>query len=252
MKTHFLIPGILMMLASPLVHSASMFESGPQRVNVLELYTSEGCSSCPPADRWLSELKQDDRLWKQLIPVAFHVDYWDYIGWPDRFASQAYSDRQRRYARNKGLSTIYTPGFLLNGAEWRSFFGLRRLSLDDSKNAGNLKLKIDQQSIEAIYQPAGKTINSPVLNIAILGFDLVSEVKAGENRGEQLKHDFTVLGYSTINMSPDADRFSVTAQLPGTSIQAPQTAIAAWISEQGDQTPVQAAGGWLTRDTGGR
>lgn len=231
------IPSILL--------AAEIFESGPQRVSVLELYTSEGCSSCPPADRWLSELKQDKRLWKQLIPVAFHVNYWDYIGWPDRFASEAYSDRQRRYARSKGLSTVYTPGFLLNGKEWRSFFGLRHLSLDDSKAAGNLTLKVDQQTIHATFNPAGKIINSPVLNIAILGFDLVSEVKAGENRGKQLKHDFTVLGYSTVSMSPDADKFSVTTQFPGTPIQSQNTAIAAWISEQGNQTPVQATGGWL-------
>jgi hypothetical protein len=245
MKTYFLIPGILMMLASPLVHSAGVFESGLQRVNVLELYTSEGCSSCPPADRWFSELKQDKRLWKQLIPVAFHVDYWDYIGWPDRFASQAYSDRQKQYARSKGLSTVYTPGFLLNGREWRSFFGLRHLSLDDSKDAGKLVVKVDQQTIQATYQPAGRTISSPVLNIAILGFDLVSEIKSGENHGKQLKHDFTVLGYSTVSMSPEDDRFSITAQLPATSSQSSKTAIAAWISERGDQTPLQATGGWL-------
>jgi hypothetical protein len=247
MKTVFLMMGILMMPAIPVVYATNIFESGPQRVNVLELYTSEGCSSCPPADRWLSELKQDKRLWKQLIPVAFHVDYWDYIGWPDRFSLEAYSDRQRRYARSEGLSTVYTPGFLLNGREWRSFFGLRRLSLDDSKDAGNLTLKIDQQNIQATYQPAGKKINLPVLNIAILGFDLVSKVESGENRGKQLKHDFTVLGYSTVPMSLGDGVYTISAMLPAVSIAAPQTGLAAWISEQDDQTPIQATGGWLSQ-----
>jgi len=222
-----------------------IFESGTQRVSVLELYTSEGCSSCPPADRWLSELKQDKRLWKQLIPVAFHVDYWDYIGWTDRFASAAFSDRQRRYAQSKGLSTVYTPGFLLNGKEWRSFFGLRHLSLDDSKNAGNLIVKVNQQNVYATYKPAWQKINTPVLNIVLLGFDLISKVESGENRGKQLKHDFTVLGYSTVPMSTETGMYTATTQLPGTSIHAPQTAITTWISEQGDQTPIQATGGWL-------
>lgn len=230
--------------------AADIFESGPQRVNVLELYTSEGCSSCPPADRWLSELKQDKRLWKQLIPVAFHVDYWDYIGWPDRFASPAYGDRQRHYAQSKGLSTVYTPGFLLNGREWRSFFGLRHLSLDENKEAGSLTVKVDQQNVHATYKSAGQKINTPVLNIAILGFDLMTKVESGENRGKQLQHDFTVLGYSTFPMSPEDDRFSITAQLPATSIQSQKTAIAAWISEQGDQTPIQATGGWLMSEQG--
>ena len=225
--------------------AAEVFESGNGRVSVLELYTSEGCSSCPPADRWLSGLKEDKRLWKQLIPVAFHVDYWNDIGWPDRFSSVSYSDRQRRYARGKGLSTVYTPGFLLNGGEWRSYFGLRHLSLDDSKNAGVLTVNVDQQTIHASYKPAGQSITKPVLNIVILGFDLITKVESGENRGKQLKHDFTVLGYSTAPMSTEAGMYTATTQLLGTSIHAPQTAIATWISEQGDQTPIQATGGWL-------
>jgi hypothetical protein len=246
MKTFQLILSAIILLSMTATSFAeNIFESGNERVSVLELYTSEGCSSCPPADRWISELKQDQRLWKQLIPIAFHVDYWDYIGWPDRFASQVYSDRQRRYAQSKGLSTVYTPGFLLNGKEWRSFFGLRLLSLDNSKNAGNLTVKVEQQNVHATYKPAGQKINTPVLNIVLLGFDLITKVESGENRGKQLKHDFTVLGYSTVPMSTEADMYSVTTQLPGTSIHAPQTAIATWISEQGDQTPIQATGGWL-------
>lgn len=246
MKILHIISCTVVMLALPVMsYAVSIFESGTERVSVLELYTSEGCSSCPPADRWLSGLKEDKRLWKQLIPVAFHVDYWNYIGWTDRFASERYSDRQRRYARGKGLSTVYTPGFLLNGQEWRSYFGLRHLSLDSGTDAGNLTVSVEQQTVQATYKPAGQGITKPVLNIAVLGFDLVTKVKAGENRNKQLKHDFTVLGYSTVSMSPDADMFSVTTQLPGTSIQAPQTAIVAWISEHGDQTPIQATGGWL-------
>jgi len=63
------------------------FSSGTNHVSLVELYTSEGCSSCPPADRWFSELKRDDGLWREFVPLAFHVDYWDYIGWQDRFAS---------------------------------------------------------------------------------------------------------------------------------------------------------------------
>ncbi len=98
--------------------SAEIVIRSPEtQVSLLELYTSEGCSSCPPADRWISKLKKDDRLWSSMIPVAFHVDYWDYIGWKDRFASPEYSLRQRNYARSKNLKTVYTPGFLLNGEE---------------------------------------------------------------------------------------------------------------------------------------
>ena len=249
MKTAQILSFTILSLLIPVtLYAADVFESGGERVSVLELYTSEGCSSCPPADRWLSSLKEDTRLWKQFIPVAFHVDYWNYIGWPDQFSSESYSDRQRRYARSEGLSTVYTPGFLLNGREWRSYFGLRNLSLDDSKNAGTLTVKVDQQTIHANYKPSGQGISNPVLNIAVLGFGLVTKVESGENRGKQLKHDFTVLGFSMVPMSTDDNVYEITTKLPDISIIAPQTGLAVWVSEQGDQTPIQAAGGWLSKN----
>src|SRR5713226_2490390 len=70
-----------------------VFESGPQKIHLLELFTSEGCSSCPPAEAWLSKLKSDPRLWKDFVPLAFHVDYWDRLGWRDRFSSRAWTER---------------------------------------------------------------------------------------------------------------------------------------------------------------
>lgn len=84
--------------SSPTLANALTLESGEERVRVIELFTSEGCSSCPPADAWLSGLMDDPGLWNSLIPVAFHVDYWDHIGWKDRFSDAAFTERQRRYA----------------------------------------------------------------------------------------------------------------------------------------------------------
>src|ERR1043166_1377606 len=73
------------------------FQSSEQRTPLIELYTSEGCSSCPPAEAWLSKLKTEAGLWKDFVPVAFHVDYWDHLGWRDRFASAVFTERQRAY-----------------------------------------------------------------------------------------------------------------------------------------------------------
>ena len=98
------------------------FSSGSERATILELYTSEGCSSCPPADRWLSQLKSDPGLWRDVIPLAFHVDYWDYIGWKDEFAREEYSARQRRYAWEGNANSVYTPGMFRNGTEWRGWW----------------------------------------------------------------------------------------------------------------------------------
>src|SRR6202020_1540486 len=79
-------------------HAETTFQSGPQRVALLEVYTSEGCSSCPPAESWLSELKGSQGLWNEFVPVAFHVDYWNNLGWKDRFSDKQYTERKKSYA----------------------------------------------------------------------------------------------------------------------------------------------------------
>ena len=99
------------------------FESGDTQSSLIELFTSEGCSSCPPAEKWLSALKSSPDLWKKTVPVAFHVDYWDHLGWRDRFAKPEFTSRQQRYAAAWGGDSVYTPGFVVNGKEWRGWFG---------------------------------------------------------------------------------------------------------------------------------
>src|SRR5271154_4189044 len=87
------------------------FHSPERQVALLELYTSEGCSSCPPAETWLSGLKDAPGLWSNFVPLAFHVDYWDYLGWKDKWANQQFSERQRDYASLWAAKNIYTPEF---------------------------------------------------------------------------------------------------------------------------------------------
>src|SRR5437763_15009832 len=93
---------VVLTLASTLsVHAADrVLESGPQRAHLIELFTSQGCSSCPPAEAWLSKLKSEPRLWKEFVPIAFHVDYWDRLGWRDPFASKDWTARQYQYSAN--------------------------------------------------------------------------------------------------------------------------------------------------------
>jgi len=242
----FLVILVALSINSP----AQTFSSSNQRVNILELYTSEGCSSCPPADRWLSQLKQDKRLWKELIPMAFHVDYWDYIGWKDRFALPQYSQRQRLYARQNRLSTVYTPGMLLNGKEWRSWFYFKPLRFDNSPPAGKLTVSLKDKLLTANYNPPSKNNKKYILNIAILGFDLSSQIKAGENRGRHLKHDFVVLGHRMIKMqnqlsSKLSSHYTNKVQLPQVNIKANRQAIAVWVNEESHLNPIQAVGGWI-------
>ena len=236
----------IFLLLSVSVKADVIITSPDTQVSLLELYTSEGCSSCPPADKWISKLKSHSGLWRSLVPVGFHVDYWNYIGWVDRFSSPEYSARQRRYARTKNLKTVYTPGFLLNGEEWRSSFGVITLSTEADKKVGPLSLKISNMELSAVFNPvevlSDKTL---ILNVAVLGFDIKTDVKAGENHNKELKHDFTVLGYKSIPLYKDNSAYSVMTELPDIVETAPRMAVSAWVNKENDMTPIQAAGGWL-------
>ena len=225
-------------------HGGELELSSPtQQTLLLELYTSEGCSSCPPADRWLSQFKSDARLWRQIVPVAFHVDYWNYLGWRDRFSAAEYSARQRNYQQRGYLKGVYTPGLMTNGREWRSWFGIRRLPQPATTEVGVLKARIDAQTISAEFTPSQAMPQPLLLNVAFLGFDQSSEVASGENTGKKLLHDFVVLAWQQYPQRGDEPSW----QLPGLETLRPADAsgIALWLTRGDDPTPVQATGGWL-------
>lgn len=237
---------LLVFAANNGVQAANTELASPaQQTILLELYTSEGCSSCPPADRWLSQFKTDTRLWHQVVPVAFHVDYWNHLGWRDRFAKPAYSQRQRDYLRHRYLRGIYTPGMVLNGREWRSWFGLRQLPQPADTEVGILKATIGDTHATIEFTPS-QAIQEPLnLNLAFLGFDQSTAVSAGENHGKKLVHDFVVLDWRQYPQSSLDDHHRwVLEDLP--TIQPTQaTGIALWVTTLNDPTPLQATGGWL-------
>ena len=114
-----LLFAMILVLSQSAFAEEIQFNSGNKQVALLELYTSQGCSSCPPADAWLSELKNESGLWTEFVPVALHVSYWDYLGWKDRFSKKEYSSRQRLHKGQGHVKVVYTPGFFLNGKEWK-------------------------------------------------------------------------------------------------------------------------------------
>lgn len=214
--------------------------SSMQRTVLIELYTSEGCSSCPPADRWLSRLKHDPRLWRDIVPVAFHVDYWNYLGWRDRFAQARYSQRQDDYQRHHYLRTVYTPGVMKNGREWRGWVYGEPSAAEG--NAGILKATLHDDHAAVEFTPTRRYQGPLVLNVALLGFDQTSRVAAGENAGKVLHHDFVVMDFHQTSQAARDGRFRwhLTRPLNGKA-----TGIAMWVTTVDDPTPLQATGGWL-------
>ncbi len=222
------------------VAASEVGRSSKQATPLLELYTSEGCSSCPPAEQWVSKLTGHAGLWTHFVPVVFHVDYWDGLGWPDRFANGEFTLRQRRYAAQWGTSTIYTPGFVLEGKEVR---GRPQLPKELSGNVGELIIrKIERDSYELLFEPVGD-YSGGTANLALLGFNLTTQVAAGENAGRRLAHDFVVLDWQTAKLTSSVEgRWSAKFQVPG----APgELALAAWVTDGNSQSPIQAAGGWI-------
>lgn len=216
------------------------------RVHLLELYTSEGCDSCPPAERWLSGFTDDRRLWREFVPVAFHVDYWDDLGWKDSFDSHAYTLRQQDIAARAGDSVVYTPQFVLDGADWRNWFNHRPLSLPDPVRAGALSLSADGRSVRVHFAPDARTAQHLEAHVVLLAFGVNVHVGAGENAGAALSHDFLVVGHGQAALDPEGGGYGAAVLLAPASVKASRYALAAWVSQVGDPEPLQAVGGWLT------
>ncbi len=223
-------------------------QSGPEKVALLEVYSSEGCSSCPPAEEWVSRLKKDPDLWKEYVPVVFHVDYWDRLGWKDKFSDARFTERQQAYSTLWGSRDIYTPGFVLDGKEWRDWSRYESINLNPKESAGILSIEKEAEgSYKIIFLPAGDlSSKSFTIHAALLGFDMVSDVKAGENAGRRIRHDFTVIDYEEKESETEKDghfEAKVRLKIPdGFSVK--KTAISAWVSDQNDPRALQTVGGF--------
>ena len=176
------------------VPSACEVVSGDKLTPVIELYTSEGCSSCPPADQWLSNLKG-----KPVVAQAFHVAYWDYIGWKDAFANHAFTVRQKDVAATNHLNGIYTPQLVRNGRDWSDWRQpLRAIDFDTPARATiTMRQSEGVGAFEARVTPSAA--GGPwTAYWTVTEHNHNSRVKAGENAGEFLKHDFVVRQYAPV------------------------------------------------------
>lgn len=190
MMCRFVVGWLAALLApSALVHAAApacrIDVAGPPP-QVVELYTSEGCDSCPPADRWLSSLHGRD----DVIAAAFHVDYWDRLGWRDRFASARFTQRQAQAQAHSGVNFSYTPQVLVGGRDWRRWPALPAAA----PAAARVRLTLQREGDRVQWQAQPLDGGSTALALwwAVLEDGHLSEVKAGENAGATLRHDHVV------------------------------------------------------------
>ncbi len=193
------LASLLMLLPlSPALAASCQAQSGARLTPVIELYTSEGCSSCPPADQWLSTWKPAVAA-DQAVVQAFHVGYWDYIGWVDRFADPAHTARQRQIAAQNRLRSIYTPQLVRNGKDWPDWrTGPPVAGNAESPRASLSIRRLGPDSFEASVNPLDGASERWAAYWTVTEHGHNSRVSAGENRGEFLKHDFVVRQYTPV------------------------------------------------------
>jgi len=194
--------------------------SAANQTPLIELYTSEGCDSCPPADRWLSTHFARDATANGPVAIAFHVDYWDRLGWVDRFASHAYTERQYAAMQANGKTFVVTPQILLQGHEFPSSRrtmpqpALDRIAREPAVATIELTATSDGKEVAAtaMSRVADSAARSKsTVSIAYVDSALVSEVKAGENKGARLTHDHVV---RALKSAAAGDSFSTRFVIP--------------------------------------
>ncbi|HID83270.1 MAG TPA: DUF1223 domain-containing protein [Chromatiales bacterium] len=196
-KFEFFLPVLLAIICTSLTAEETRSVVSPaHKIALLELYTSEGCNSCPAAERWLGQLEKKGYTSDKVIPIALHVDYWDYLGWRDIYADPRHSKRQQQHVLRNRLATAYTPQLILDGKN------LRPSRLLDSKlkkiNAVDAEVEIrlsagpvknNQLTVTSHINSTKKGLSrAEKLFLVLVEDDINSRIKAGENAGRTLKH----------------------------------------------------------------
>ncbi|MEM6516549.1 MAG: DUF1223 domain-containing protein [Bacteroidota bacterium] len=200
---------ILTLIIVSLIVSVKLPNTYPP-VIVMELFTSQGCSSCPPADDLLAKIEHENR--KNIVALSYHVDYWNYIGWKDPFSKSSYSDRQRRYASKFISRSIYTPQLVVNGKT--HFVGSKQSEMTKAINTfGKIKalnsieikeFNSSDNKISYTFQIKGE-IKNKVLRTAVVINQRITKIKAGENRNRTLKNSNIVVSEVLEKLSTETD-----------------------------------------------
>jgi hypothetical protein len=214
--------------------------SGAERHALVELYTSEGCSSCPPAERWLSRFA-GGRTDSRVVPIEFHVDYWDHDGWKDPFSDARYTRRQRQFQKATGARFVYTPQVVVAGRDVPDWWSTASVPFIDSRiqrGAATANIAIDATvaddasihgAVDATINPGTSAKNLTLVVLAVQN-GLASRVTAGENRGENLTHDFVARDMASTALTQASGHLAFEFK-PGAKWAARDMSVAAFVQD---------------------
>ncbi|MGV8853478.1 MAG: DUF1223 domain-containing protein [Devosia sp.] len=200
---------------------------------VVELFTSQGCSSCPPADALLTSLAEQ----KDVLALAYHVDYWDYVGWKDTFGDGRYSDRQRDYAKSWGSSRIYTPQMVINGTS--AVVGSRRGDVHGAIDLANLPLPVDVTAdgdMLKIAIPANSDMQDAVVWMVTYIDRADVDIERGNNAGKTMAYTQVVTGRQVVGLWEGRTGADIKLPIPEVLTQK-STGIAVIVQQEHDGLP---------------
>ena len=226
---------------------------GAKGFAVIELFTSEGCSSCPPADKLVEKIQQESNNQPVYI-LAFHVDYWNRLGWKDVFSSAAYSKRQNQYADWLKTQSVYTPQIVVNGR--KEFIGSEEGTLRNAIKSSLQKpsplvltlndVKFDKDKVGLNYNIEGTTNNASLV-LALVQKSATTNVKAGENGGRTLSHVQIVRNLQTLDLG-GKNNGSATIAIPST-LNNQSLEVVAFLQNNGNGQILAAAKSSLNNST---
>ena len=231
MHPHVHVFGLALLACSSAAFAQCSAESGASRQHLVELYTSEGCDSCPPAERWMSALRKHD----DLVGLEFHVDYWDNSEWRDPFSDHAYTLRQQEVARRGNRNQSYTPQIWLDGHVWVNWPKGAPPAVSESSAVRMTLAGSGADPLNYAVKVEGPTQTSYRLYAALTQNELEEHIRGGENRGKTLKHDQVVRELSG-PFALTQDNLSVT--MPA-RFDPQKGALVAFSQDEGDGSIVQ-------------
>ncbi|NRA66741.1 MAG: DUF1223 domain-containing protein [Pseudobacteriovorax sp.] len=223
---------------------SSAFAKTYKPINLIEVFTSQGCSSCPPAEDWNYQLKAHPSKFETFVTVEFHVDYWDYLGWKDRFSQSIFSKRQREYARQGYVNVVATPTVLLNGSPYRDWRRSKHPPKDKQRFPG-LEISREGDILKVSWQGNATGSRSFDLWGSLLSGSNKDRISKGENAGRTLHHHHAALGLdkSKLVYNKKSQRYEGKIKLVRSEASVPAEAFALWVSPKDKNGPIVAAGG---------
>ena len=229
-------------------------ESGKTQNAFIELYTSDASRDSNTALEWMSALKTRDAgaLWKQWVPVEFHVNCWDVAGFKDKFAQKPFDDLLLQYKKKWNVRSVYAPTLVLNGTEWTGWSRGQEIPTGGTKEVGVLKvLRSESEGLYSVEFTPAKTLSAQNLAVhaVLTGFGFKSRPSEGENRGHALSHDFIALNYAEqpLKRSYGVLKANVELSAPNKGVHAQEYAVVFWVRDTETVQPIQAVGGYLPK-----